>query len=157
MRADDCRPPLIGLALVILFGCDSESDHSAIAEDELTGLKWIKDSPGGFDWQDANTYCNELTIEDDSDWRLPTLLELEGIDSHAVTIFTDIEKESFYTAVYWSNTPQDRREPSEFFFTWDFDNHHPQAYYKTKRKQVTCVHAPPPRHSETAETGPLEP
>lgn len=134
-----CRLTIIRSALLILFGCETDTPSVAIKHDEKTGLMWVQYSPGGFNWQDANTYCTELSADDHTQWRLPSIRELEDIDSDAATLFPDIGNKNHYTAVYWSITPKDHHEPPDFYYTWDFDNHRSQAYFKTTRKQVTCV------------------
>jgi hypothetical protein len=48
--------------------------------DPATGLMWTKKDNGvDVTWQEATTYCQNLQIVSQSDWRLPTIDELKGI------------------------------------------------------------------------------
>lgn len=47
---------------------------------ETTGLIWARDDNGlDLDWYDAGEYCEQLQIADWTDWRLPTIDELESL------------------------------------------------------------------------------
>lgn len=48
--------------------------------DPATELTWTrKDNGSDVDWPKANAYCSDLKLAGDSDWRLPTLEELQEI------------------------------------------------------------------------------
>ncbi len=48
--------------------------------DNVTGLMWAQDQSGaGMDWEQAATYCSNLTLNGYDDWRLPTIKELWSI------------------------------------------------------------------------------
>lgn len=48
--------------------------------DQATGLTWQKqDSQQGLDWPSSLSYCENLTLAGNSDWRLPNVKELESI------------------------------------------------------------------------------
>ncbi len=49
--------------------------------DNLTGLMWARDADkdGTKNWNDAKAYCNTLTIGPYTDWRLPTLREIQSL------------------------------------------------------------------------------
>jgi hypothetical protein len=57
---------------------------SEIWTDPATGLTWAKDdSYWGKTWQQATDYCRSLRLAGYTDWRLPTIDELQGIyDPH---------------------------------------------------------------------------
>lgn len=49
--------------------------------DPATGLIWTaKDNGSEVDWHQATNYCQNLSLGGYSDWRLPTIDELAGID-----------------------------------------------------------------------------
>ena len=53
---------------------------NGIVRDNVTGLEWQSDTaPGVYLWDDAKTYCDNLTLGGYSDWRLPTIKELSTI------------------------------------------------------------------------------
>jgi hypothetical protein len=51
-----------------------------IARDAHTGLEWTsRDNARGVSWPQADRYCRELTLGERTDWRLPEIVELEGL------------------------------------------------------------------------------
>jgi hypothetical protein len=46
--------------------------------DTSTGLMWLSSVVGG-NWDEANSYCNITSVGGYTDWRLPTLSELENL------------------------------------------------------------------------------
>jgi hypothetical protein len=57
--------------------------------DPATGLMWTKrDNGSDVDWNQADAYCSNLKLADSSDWRLPTVEELQGMDDPSVSIKT---------------------------------------------------------------------
>jgi hypothetical protein len=49
--------------------------------DPDTGLMWTKtDNGSDVDWNQASAYCSKLQLSGFSDWRLPTIDELQGIN-----------------------------------------------------------------------------
>ncbi len=56
-----------------------------VVVDSRTGLLWTrKDNGKGIDWPSANRYCEGLTLAGYSDWRLPTIDELEALHDQSV-------------------------------------------------------------------------
>jgi hypothetical protein len=52
--------------------------------DTSTGLMWQKaTAPGTFSWEEALTYCENLTLGGHSDWRLPNRNELQSIVNYS--------------------------------------------------------------------------
>jgi len=55
-------------------------DGDDTVTDNLTGLMWQQNTaPGSYNWQQALSYCENLTLAGHSDWRLPTINELASI------------------------------------------------------------------------------
>ena len=55
-------------------------DSTEIWEDSSTGLIWtVEDNGTDLSWGQANGYCESLKLGGHTDWRLPTLDELEGL------------------------------------------------------------------------------
>jgi len=47
--------------------------------DNQTGLVWQQGEPGKMTWKNALDYCENLTLGEKNDWRLPTIKELASI------------------------------------------------------------------------------
>lgn len=60
--------------------------------DDVTDLIWQRNAPTvNYNWINAQAYCEDLVLAGESDWRLPTIVELESIvsfDDEAPTIDT---------------------------------------------------------------------
>ncbi len=56
-----------------------------VVMDSQTGLMWTrKDNGTHIDWPSAKRYCEDLKLEGHSDWRLPTIDELEALHDPSV-------------------------------------------------------------------------
>ncbi len=101
---------------------DFVDNHDGTVTDQATGLMWQQaDSGQAYHWEDALAWCENLSLADDNDWRLPNAKELQSIVDYtrapAVTaspainpIFAVTEMESFF----WTSTthldgPPERR------------------------------------------------
>ena len=78
-----------------------------IVLDKKTGLEWQQTIPStGYTWSQANTYCNNLSYGNYSDWRLPTPKELFTIindSTYAPATYTDYFTNTASDANYWTS------------------------------------------------------
>jgi len=81
------------------------TSHSLNAvSDGRTGLIWQKTASAAMTWANALAYCESLSLDGNSDWRLPSLKELATIVDDTVTnpsisaLFTDRPAEGFWTS-----------------------------------------------------------
>jgi len=79
--------------------------------DNITGLMWQQVDGGEMTFENANTYCNTLTLGGLSGWRLPTPIEAYSILNHQnsnpainTTFFTLTTAEYWWTSVYENNS-----------------------------------------------------
>ncbi|ETR67352.1 MAG: hypothetical protein OMM_11699, partial [Candidatus Magnetoglobus multicellularis str. Araruama] len=75
--------------------------------DSFTGLMWQKEATTiAMTWQNAIAYCENLSLSDFSDWRLPTAHELRSIVDYTKS-YPAIDKNFFNnnkSSFYWSST-----------------------------------------------------
>ncbi len=86
---------------------DFTDNGDGTVTDDNTGLMWQQEEDGGpIDWEDAITYCEDLSLSGYSDWRLPNIKELESIIDDSV-YFPAIDTDYFPDATtysHWSST-----------------------------------------------------
>ena len=76
-----------GRCLPKTFSIDYTFENEKIVIDHVTGLQWQRDFQTNYErsWDDAASYCNDLTYGGYSDWRLPSPHEFQTIaDSNNV-------------------------------------------------------------------------
>lgn len=95
-------------------------NHDGTITDEATGLVWQQDdSKTGVDWKSALLYAASLRLANHSDWRLPTIKELQSLVEYTNNVNESGRasiSEMFYTSqrrdpdgsinypYYWSST-----------------------------------------------------
>ena len=84
----------------------SRNENDNIVTDSTTGLEWQDNSETGWasrTWIESIDYCEDLTLGDYTDWRLPNINELKSIIGDPTGI-NSIFKTSYTHAYYWSST-----------------------------------------------------
>jgi len=116
----------------------TDLENSTILDNE-TKLIWQKsDDALPRNWNDANSYCSNLTLGSSSNWRLPIVSELfqltdKGKSSPAIeSIFTNTKSE-----LYWSTT----QYVIDYSSAWviNFDNSVNYSVSKAGKYYVRCV------------------
>lgn len=111
-----------------------------IVTDKKTGLVWQDNSYAKSmkkDWSDSKDYCQNLILDGQSDWRLPTIKELQSIvnikKSHPAI------KEGFKNVAgsYWSSSDCVSNTSSAWFVVFHSGSTLSRA--KTKKYYVRCV------------------
>lgn len=104
--------------LVLLLGSTAAQAQEVINHE---GRQWLSVTNGSdVPWQDANDWCEAREVSGFSDWRLPTLDELEtlhdpGRDS-SVHIARPLPQD---TCCLWSSTSTAERQPEDGHFYVD--------------------------------------
>jgi hypothetical protein len=90
------------------FGNYIDNDDGTVTDTD-TGLMWQKDTALGTNiWQQALSYCENLTLAGYSDWRLPNVRELQSIVDYALynpsidPVFPNVFQNVL--SYYWSST-----------------------------------------------------
>ena len=111
-------------------------------QDPKTGLEWQFESPGEMNWRQALEYAAALSLNGRSDWRLPTLAELETLldrtlarpdgraPMRAEVPFRDMRS-------YWSCTTFERDTKTAWILM--FDGAYLLSYPKQNLYWVRCV------------------
>ena len=119
----------------------SRDDAKEIVTDHVTGLMWQDDADAANitkTWEDAKAYCDALTLGGYSDWRLPTIEELEGIvDYGRVVPGIDPMFQHTTASDYWSSTTN--AEYRDNVWRVRFYDGQSDSYPKTDDFYVRCV------------------
>ena len=94
-----------------------------------TGLMWTAaDNGQDIDWDSAEAYCENLT-QGYSDWRLPTIDELEALHDPGVDSHYKIRSNFTLTdCCPWSSTKEGSGRASHFDFTLGSPQHFPLEF-----------------------------
>ncbi len=114
--------------------------------DNVTGLIWqraVADST--FTWADAKQYCSCLSTDGESDWRLPSRIELSSI-ADWTTAHPSIDSVAFPNTpneAFWSASVLENGDPD---LAWhvDFDSSHTSYTDKLYTHHARCVRAGTP-------------
>lgn len=101
---------ILGLSSLVLAADEAISftKTSDIVTDNRTTLQWQDNADSNSSvksWEEAITYCEDLTLDGYSDWRLPNVNELKSIvDRTKQEPALDTVFEYVSSAYYWSST-----------------------------------------------------
>lgn len=106
--------------------------------DPKTGLHWQCDSPGEMSWHAACQYARALDLDGKTDWRLPTVKELESLlDRRYYRPVMRAEVPFRDELNYWSQTTFGPDKKNAWIVM--FDGAYVLSYYKTNAYRVRCV------------------
>jgi len=111
-------------------------------KDPKTGLEWQWEGPGEMSWHDALEYAQSLSLDGKSDWRVPTVAELETLLDRSILYdrLRPVMREEVPfrdTLPYWSSTTFAPDTHSAWIVM--FDGGYVLSYYKTNAYHVRCV------------------
>lgn len=120
--------------------------------DLVTGLVWQQQlSPQAMTWEQAQQYCQKLSLGGQSDWRLPTIRELRSISNDRLAQ-PSLDPDFFSGAdsvPCWSATTQSNR-PERAWYT-DFTSGLVTYRDKTEQLQVLSVRGTSPLTADPTE------
>ena len=105
-------------------------------KDPKTGLEWQSDSPGEMSWLEALAYPKSLALDGKTDWRLPTVAELETLLDRSVLYYelrpiVRMEVPFRDNLSYWSSTTFGPNKNNAWIVM--FDGAYVLSYYKTNK------------------------
>jgi formylglycine-generating enzyme required for sulfatase activity len=116
----------------------SGAKHQATWSDPVTGLEWQCESAGRMSWHAAQEYARSLRLEGRTDWRLPTVRELETLldrRQYRPEMRTEIPFRDRLS--YWSSTTFGPHRNNAWIVM--FDGAYVLSYYKTNLYHVRCL------------------
>ncbi len=122
------------------FGNFTDNDNGTIT-DNNTGLIWQQGEGGLKTWEDAITYCENLSLAEYTDWRLPNRNELNSIIDYEI-YDPAIDKNFFpnvYASEYWSSTTSASYSSNAWLVS--FNSGYVPNYNKSSSLYVRCVRA----------------
>jgi hypothetical protein len=129
------------IIFLIMIGV-SLSFASEILNDSKTGLIWQDNSAAKetkMTWQDAMSYCSELSLGGYSDWRLPNIKELQSIVD--ISRYKPAIKKGFKyvntSDYYWSSSVYVSDTKYAWIVYFKFGD--TKYYNKTDKYYVRCV------------------
>ena len=121
----------------------SRDDNRSVVKDNISGLVW--QNVGGVDktWQEAIAYCENLSLGDYNDWRLPNIMEMLSIvdRSKKEMMFYDAFND-FGLSTYWTSTTYVEDKPYAWtvnFYGSVYSGGLSNAAGKTFTMNVRCV------------------
>ncbi len=92
-------------------------------------LMWQKNAPAQIKrWSVAKSYCEALALEEYTDWRMPTIIELESIIGHAAL---DTRQ-----GTYWSSSEYSL---ADYYYTFKFSYTYKSRDKDTDLNSIRCV------------------
>lgn len=147
------QPPVFGASFLttdFLAQVGAQEEARRIADermtkvflDERSGLLWTtRDNGRDVDWRRALSYCEDLELAGYSDWRLPTLEELEGLYKPWAAGQYKVPGEISLTACCpWSSTK--KSEDSAWNFNFQYREAFSGGLSYTYDLRALCVRRP---------------
>ncbi len=131
---------MIGFSSLVFADFTKNGD---IVTDNKTGLQWQDNADASTTtkiWTDAINYCENLTLDGYSDWRLPNINELKSIVDRSKSNSAIVDGfANFSSSYYWSSTSNVGYED----YAWYVLFYHGSVsyYYKYGNFYVRCVRA----------------
>jgi len=146
---------MMKVILLILIGFSSFVDaidiagsfsrSNGVVSDSSTNLEWQDDYSDNNNsikeatWQNAIDYCENLSLDGKSDWRLPNLNELTSLldDTKYNPSINEVFQHTNSSFHYWSSSSSSRN--SEKAWVIDFSGGFQAHFNKDNNKYVRCV------------------
>ncbi len=119
----------------------TETKRGNIVTDNTNHIYWqdnASSKKSSEDWNDAVLYCDKLTLDGITNWRLPTFRELLSITDYSrVDPAIDSHFDEIAMGTYWTST--DFSASKARAWTIDFRTGKTYYNYKTTNHAVRCV------------------
>ncbi len=116
-----------------------------IVVDHNTELVWLREIPGtDYQWHESDDFCRTVIADTYTDWRMPSLEELEQIYPYVKALIPDVNTTDYFAARYWSadfaGYVIDDGEDQETYYVIHFDDGMTEEYFHWAELGVLCVH-----------------
>ncbi len=134
---------IILISILITFSFADYTDNGNLTiTNNLNGLIWQDDSDSNSiqeTWLDAINYCDSLTVDGNSDWRLPNINELVSLIDHSKSS-TKIDDAFTYKidSYYWSSSTYVNNKSNAWLINFETASTD-SAQSKTNTIHVRCV------------------
>ncbi len=121
----------------------TRDNTNKIVTDNVTKLQWQDDTtPSTMTWDNAGTYCTNLSLGTYTDWRLPTRKELVSLSDYGrINPTIDPTFKNTVSSDYWSSTTYAHYSNSAWAWFIGFYNGNQGKGTKTTSEYVRCVRA----------------
>ena len=123
----------------------SYSKSSGIVTDNITHLEWQDNTTSKKEtWNDAVSYCQALTINGLSNWRLPSMKELQslldlGSEPHIDATFSTAKGGKYWSSTEYPHQPSNAAYYIDFSRGFSADYGDRSVYEKSNDYAVRCV------------------
>ena len=132
---------LLLLVRVDVMAGDFTDNGDGTVTDDNTGLMWQQGEGGKKTWEDAISYCENLSIAGYTDWRLPNKNELNSIIDYE--LYNPAIDTTYFpgtnASYYWSSTT--KADNSSFAWRVYFSHGYVVYWDKSSSYDVRCVRA----------------
>ncbi len=124
----------------------ARDDNKSIVKDNVTGLEWQDDEWAVYTektWTDAINYCENLSLGEYNDWRLPNIMEMLSIvDRSKKDVMMPDAFININSVAYWTSTTYINDKSSSWivnFYGSVYSGGLSNAMTKTSTVNVRCV------------------
>lgn len=118
----------------------SFDERPDVIVDNITLLEWQKiDDNTTRTFEQAKSYCENLALEDKTNWRVPSMQELESIIDRDAQIFTGFSFSNNNGLYYWSSNEFANQDTNASAWFMDFDDGVTRIQSTSEKLYIRCV------------------
>jgi hypothetical protein len=125
-----------------IYAADLTDNGNGTVSDGGTKLMWQQAEPGIKKWQDAVTYCGNLSLAGHDDWRLPDLEEMKSLIDERFSqpaIDTKYFPDFPHTRLFFWTSTEAKDHPKYKAYVVIFNTGSEDAMSKGGKRYTKCV------------------